>query len=396
MESEEIIKQNLLIIDDEVEITKTLHRQFRRKYNVFTTNNATDAFPILEKENIQVVLSDQRMPGITGIDFFKKIKDKYPDALKLILSGYSDIEAVIGAINEGQVFRYLTKPWNPMELELVVEEAFEKYELITKNRRLMKKLEDINLQLEEKVKARTRELETANQKLTALNIEKNKYVGMVAHDLRNPIGIALSFSDLLINEFDSLSKTEIVDFSKIINERCSFAVNLISQFLDVSKIEAGTFELNLEKHNYVDFVKNVVGRNSLLAKNKSQKISFKTDIPEIEFAFDKDKIEQVLSNIISNAIKFSMPYKKISVEIYVENGNVITRVIDEGQGIPKGEIEHIFNPYLATSVKSTAGEKSTGLGLAIVKKIVDAHQGEIKVESSFGKGSVFTVILPKK
>jgi DNA-binding NtrC family response regulator len=84
----------LLIIDDEVEITKSLVRQFRKKYNVFTTTNAEDGFKILEKENIQVILSDERMPGMTGVEFFTKIKDKYPDVLKLILTGYSDIEAV--------------------------------------------------------------------------------------------------------------------------------------------------------------------------------------------------------------------------------------------------------------------------------------------------------------
>ena len=128
---------NLLIVDDEVEITKSIARQFRRKYNVYSATSATNAISIMEKEHIQVILSDQRMPEMTGVDFFGAIKDKYPDALKLLLTGYSDIEAVIGAINEGQVFRYITKPWNPEELDSIVNEAFEKYELITNNRRLM-------------------------------------------------------------------------------------------------------------------------------------------------------------------------------------------------------------------------------------------------------------------
>ncbi len=97
-----------------------------------TAINVNEAIQVMENENIQVVVSDQRMPGLTGVDFFRKIKDRYPDALKLILTGYSDIEAVIGAINEGQVFRYITKPWNPVELEITIKEAFEKYELITK------------------------------------------------------------------------------------------------------------------------------------------------------------------------------------------------------------------------------------------------------------------------
>lgn len=390
---ENVDKYNLLIIDDEVEITKALNRQFRKKYNVFAANNANDAFPILEKEKIQVVLSDQRMPGLTGLDFFKRIKDKYPDALKLILSGFSDIEAVIGAINEGQVFRYLTKPWNPLELELALDEAFQKYELITNNRKLMRKLEEVNTQLEEKVILRTKELENANNKLTKLNIEKNKYLGIVAHDLRNPIGTALSFSDLLVTEYDSFSKDEKLEYLGIINERCSFSINLMSEFLDVSKIEAGIFELNTGKYDYVRFIKQVVERNSLLAKNKTQEIYFKTEASEIELIFDRNKLEQVFSNLLSNAVKFSFQGEKIGVEIATRNKEIITKIIDSGQGIPSEEIESIFNPYKSTTVKSTAGEKSTGLGLAIVKKIIDAHQGEITVESTPGVGTIFTIVL---
>lgn len=170
---------NLLIIDDELEITKSLERQFRRKYNVFTTTNAIEGLEIMEKEHIQVVLSDQRMPGMTGVDFFSKIKDKYPDALKLILTGYADIEAVIGAINEGQVFRYVTKPWNPDELDAIIKEAFEKHELITSNRLILRKLQDLNINLEDKIKKRTAELEEMNETLSELNIENNKSIEMI-------------------------------------------------------------------------------------------------------------------------------------------------------------------------------------------------------------------------
>lgn len=388
-------KHSLLIIDDEVEITKSLFRQFRRKYNVFAVNNANDAFPILDKEDIHVILSDQRMPGLTGVDFFSKIKDLYPDTLKLILSGYSDLEAVMGAINEGQVFRFLTKPWNPMELELALDEAFEKYDLVINNRELLHKLENVNFHLEEKVNERTSELEQANEKLMGLNIEKNRYVGMVAHDLRNPIGSAQAFSELLIDDYDDFSKQEKVRFLSIINERCSYAINLITSFLDVSKIEAGIFELHLEKHDYIKFVKNVVEQNSLFAKNKSQEIILKADVDVLEFAFDNDKLEQVLSNLLSNATKYSFQGKNIEVQIAVEDNKVITRVIDHGQGIPYAEISDLFNPYSKSSVKATAGEKSTGLGLAIVKKIVDAHKGEISVSSTPGKGSVFSICLPQ-
>lgn len=388
------LNHNLLVIDDEVEITKSLFRQFRRKYNVHVANSAEDALPILEKQDIQVVLSDQRMPGMTGITFFSAIKDKYPDALKLILTGYSDIEAVIGAINEGQVFRYLTKPWNPVELNMAIEEAFERHELVSNNRILLRKLKEANLTLENKVEERTQELAAANVNLKKLNIEKNKYIGIVAHDLRNPIGSAFSFSDLLIEDFEIIENTDKKNYLKIINERCLYSLNLISEFLDASKIEAGTFELKLQKQNYIEFINDCVKQNQILARNKLQTIEVLTENNEISLNFDRNKMEQVINNLLTNAIKYSHSNTKIRVEISVSDNNVITKIIDEGQGIPAHELSNLFNPYKTTSVKSTANEKSTGLGLAIVKKIIEAHNGSVSVESKVGVGSEFTFTLP--
>ncbi|MEI6143544.1 MAG: hybrid sensor histidine kinase/response regulator [Mariniphaga sp.] len=385
---------NLLIIDDEVEITKSLMRQFRRKYNVFSTIDPSEGFNIMEKENIQVVLSDQRMPGMTGIDFFMKIKNKYPDALKLILTGYTDIEAVIGAINEGQVFRYVKKPWIPDELESIVKEAFEKYELITNNRKLLHALQDANQNLEEKVKVRTTELEKANEKLSELNNEKNRYIGMVAHDLRNPIGVAESFSYILTEDYDDIPKEQKLEFLNYINQSCNFSLNLIHDFLDISKIEAGIFDLNLSQQEYISFIKTNIIQNEMLAKNKSQEIIVSTSQNSIYATFDKNKIQQVVNNLLSNAIKYSFPNTKIVIDISLINDQIVTQIIDQGQGIPEQELSKLFQPFQTTSARATANEKSTGLGLAIVKKIVEAHHGTIRVESTVGKGSTFIFAIP--
>ena len=386
---------NLLIIDDEVDITKALVRQFRRNYNVFATTEATEALKIMEQEKIQVVLSDQRMPGMTGVDFFAQIKDKYPDALKLILTGYSDIEAVIGAINEGQVFRYVKKPWNPDELDTIIREAFEKYELITNNRKLMVSLQEANQNLEEKVKVRTYELEKLNSRLSELNIEKNRYIGMVAHDLRNPIGVAASFSDLLIEDNSAISKEEQLEYLDQINKNCYFSLDLIRNFLDASKIEAGIFDLDLKVQDYLICVKDIIHQNEFIARGKSQQIILECSLSSVFAKFDANKMQQVLNNLLSNAIKYSLPNTTIMVHLLESDNEIITRIADQGQGIPENELSGIFNPFRTTSVKPTGNEKATGLGLAIVKKIIDAHSGRITVESQVGKGSVFSFSFPR-
>ncbi len=388
------LEYNLLIIDDEIEITKALTRQFRRDYNVFSTTNAEEGFAILEKENIQVVLSDQRMPGMTGTDFFSKIKDKYPDALKLLLTGYSDIEAVINAINEGQVFRYVTKPWNPTELDGIVKEAFEKYELITNNKKLVHNLNEANLNLEEKVKERTMELEKANNTLSELNVEKNKYIGMVVHDLRNPIGVAATFSEILIQDYDSIVKKKKLQYLGYISQHCHYSLNLMNEFLDVSKIEAGIFDLNLTQQDYIQLVNESIQQQSFKANRKSLELVLETDLQHLPVTFDNNKMLQVLNNLIGNSVKYSLPNSKIIIRIFLQDHVLMTQVIDFGQGIPVEEQSKLFKPFQTTSAKATADEKATGLGLAIVKKIVEAHQGTIQVESEAGKGSTFTFSFP--
>lgn len=386
---------NLLIIDDEIDILKALERLFRRKYNVFSTTSPQEALRIMEREEIQVVISDQRMPGMTGVDFFSCIKDMYPDTMKLILTGYTDIESVIGAINKGQVFRYVKKPWDPNDLDMIVREAFEKSELMADNRMLMNELRLMNLTLEEKVKNRTVELELLNQRLKEINQEKNRYIGMVAHDLRNPIGVAAVYSDLLLDEYDSTPREDQLQYIGQINESCYFSLDLIREFLDASKIEAGIFDLRIERNDYIEFVKEVIHQNEHFARIKSQKIGLDSSLENIEACFDTNKMQQVLNNLLSNAMKYSHPNTEISVMVLVDGRSIVTHVADQGLGIPNEEFSKIYQPFQTTSVKSTGNEKSFGLGLALVKKIVEAHVGKVWFESEVNKGSIFSFSFPQ-
>jgi PAS domain S-box-containing protein len=189
------IKQKLLIIDDEVDITKALVRQFKRRYTVFSANSALEAMSILEKEDIHVIISDQRMPSMTGIEFFSNIKSKYPDIIKLVLTGFTDINNVIDAINKGQVFRYITKPWNPEELDWTINEAFEKFSLQSRNKELLIELSKANAYLEEKVKERTEKLSELNDALTK-SISELKTKSNIIEAIFNSVpGIVFLYND---------------------------------------------------------------------------------------------------------------------------------------------------------------------------------------------------------
>ncbi len=164
----------LLIIDDEPEVLAALQRYFRRKYAVRIATSAEEGVRVLKESPVNVVISDQRMPGMKGTEFFRKIKEEHPDVVRMILTGYSDIDAVIAAINDGNIFRYITKPWNPEELDGIVREAFERYSLIRENRRLIRDLQDANVLLEGRVQERTLDLARTNGELQQELVERRK------------------------------------------------------------------------------------------------------------------------------------------------------------------------------------------------------------------------------
>lgn len=226
--------------------------------------------------------------------------------------------------------------------------------------------------------------------------ERNRYIGMVTHDLRNPIGVAVSFSEILIEDYDEIPKEMQIEYLGHINESCSYSLNLIKDFLDISKIEAGIFDLTITQVEYISFVKESIVKNMMLARNKAQDVVIIVSNDTITVNLDKNKILQVLNNLLSNAIKYSNPNTRIVIEISHTKDEVITKITDQGVGISPEDISKLFKPFKTASSKSVTGEKSTGLGLAIVKKIIDAHGGKISVESEVGVGSSFRFTIPHK
>lgn len=141
-------KINVLYIDDEVHNLTSFKASFRRSFNIYTAESAEDGGKLLDSEPIHVILSDQRMPKMTGIEFFEKIAHTHPDPIRILITGYTDINAVIDAINRGQVYKYLTKPWNEEDVKNYVQKAYEVFSLRKENIELTQKLLDANKKLE--------------------------------------------------------------------------------------------------------------------------------------------------------------------------------------------------------------------------------------------------------
>ena len=138
----------VLYVDDEINNLNSFKAGFRRDFEIYTASSAKEGRKILDNHEIGVIITDQRMPGMTGIEFLESILPVYPDTIRILLTGFSDINAVMDAINRGQVYKYLVKPWQNDELKMYIENALEIYHLRKENKELVRKLQKANIELE--------------------------------------------------------------------------------------------------------------------------------------------------------------------------------------------------------------------------------------------------------
>ena len=230
--------------------------------------------------------------------------------------------------------------------------------------------------------------------LERLNQLKTEFLGIAAHDMRNPIGCILALAKLLYLEAGTVLTEEQLEFLSDIERSSQFMLQLINDLLDISAIEAGRLHLNRRPSDPRKLLERNVSISAKLARQKQIHVDLQIEGELPKLSLDEGKIEQVLNNLISNAVKFSRPGAVVEVRAEAHDGGVLTSVRDQGPGIPETERDKLFQPYGRTSVRSTASEPSTGLGLAIARKIVEGHGGRIWMESQVGVGSVFLFTLP--
>lgn len=238
------------------------------------------------------------------------------------------------------------------------------------------------------------EIKEKNEELIQINQLKDRFLSMAAHDLRTPLAVfkhgIQNFLEGYLGEITQKQESIL----KLIFERVEGMNKLIDNLLDVEQIESGKLHLNCEKIDMKVFLDQFILECGELASAK--KIDLKLDIPQkLPTCFcDPMRVHQILCNLTSNAIKFSYENTQILILVKKQNSNIEISIQDQGQGIPKDDLDKLFMPFSKLSVKATAGEKSTGLGLTIVKKMVETHGGKIFVQSEYGKGSTFTFTLP--
>lgn len=240
------------------------------------------------------------------------------------------------------------------------------------------------------------ELESANRELVKLNEKKNEFLGIAAHDLRNPLGAIIGFIDMIIHDIKekNFHPDDGVAELEIVLKSARNMSQLINDLLDISAIESGKISLNLMPNDLNAILQDcgIIHRKAAQMKNIELEIVPNPDLPEV--MADRNRIAEVVDNLVSNAIKYTFPGGKVRVSAEAQKPFAVVHVEDTGQGLDENDLKEMFASFKKLSTRPTGGESSTGLGLAIVKKIVEVHGGAIKVRSQKGKGSTFSFSLP--
>lgn len=238
------------------------------------------------------------------------------------------------------------------------------------------------------------ELHYQNEELSALNAEKSELMGIVSHDLKNPIGAVRTYAELI--QSGMYSGDEILGAAGRIEQTSNRMLELVKNLLDVNHLESGGFQLNMVSFDITPLVEAAVYQYFTPAEAKNIVLNFSNEAEnESIVTVDEQAMTQVLDNLVSNAVKYSPLEKNIFVRLKSSNETVRVEIQDEGPGISEEDMKKLFGKFARLSAQPTGGEHSTGLGLSIVKKMVEAMNGKVWCESVLGEGAAFIVEFPK-
>ncbi len=353
-------KIKVLYVDDEVNNLMSFQAGFRRHYEIFTATSVAEGLGILNENEIHVILADQRMPKTTGVEFFSIVRKAHPHPIRILITGYSDIDAIVDAVNNGEIFRYIKKPWDELELKNAIQNAYEVYA----TRRTLKD--------------KILELERANDEI-------NRFVYSTSHDLRSPLANILG----------------IVNLAKL------------QQPLDdpnnyYGMIESCVTKMDVFIHKIIEYYKGIrvdnvnetIEFNKLLEDSislcnmQNPQIVFDVNVDQtVEFQSDGFRLSLILNNLISNAVKYQRKEEenpKITIHVSVTQTEALVIIEDNGVGIIDDHLNKIFQIFF----RSTDYRNGLGIGLYIVKEALTRIGGDITVKSDFGKGTRFTLTVP--
>ena len=373
----------LLIEDNLAEarlLKEILKGNEKKEFHLVNVSRLSEAISLLQQTNFDVILLDLTLPDSQGLESLAPLLITAPKLPIVVLTNTNDDNLALAALRQGAQ-DYLIK--REVSLEILTRSLCYAIE----RKQMEEALRESNEALKMSVIERTNQLEKAQE----LNQLKTEFVSMLSHDFRNPLNKILLSAGLLEESRDRLTKDQQVSYFRMIRSAIKDMDQLLTEVLLIGRADSGRLYCQFDPVDLLDYCQKLV--ESFIVKPEHQSaIIFQVEGSLERGLWDVNLIKHILTNLLGNAIKYSPQGNPVEFKIIVESEQVVFKIVDRGIGIPSKDQEHLFKPfYRGSNVDNIQG---TGLGLAIVGRCVEAHKGQIHLESEEGKGTKITVILP--
>ncbi|MSU61856.1 MAG: hybrid sensor histidine kinase/response regulator [Pedosphaera sp.] len=371
----------ILVVDDVLQNIQVVVTMLREAgYSIMPATSGAAALQRVQKKPPDLILLDLMMPDMDGLEVCRRLKAE-PATRNIpiiFLTASNEMSHLVQGLEAGAV-DYVTKPFNPPELLARVRTHLE-----------LKHSRDIIVRYTEQ--------------LAHLNNEKNEFMGIAAHDLRNPLSAIKGYAEMMVEDANALALGEVKDLKacaveldangRKIGDTAARMAEMVQNLLDANRIERGEMQLNLVPIDLAAAVAAVLETQRPRAVAKQQTFHWQNEAGPVSVLADATVLTQVIENLVSNAVKYSPTGKNIYVRLRRSPDGTRIEVQDEGPGLSAEDQKKLFGKFARLSAKPTGGEHSTGLGLSIVKKMVEAMNGKVWCESELGKGATFFAEFP--
>ncbi len=373
----------ILVVDDEERLRESLKKMLVMDgFSVSTAGSGKEGIDVLMSGPHDIAIVDLIMPGTDGMWLIDEIARQGLDIGIIVVTGFGTVDHAVRAMKLG-AWDFIQKPIEYELLNMVVKRAMEKVRLLREKRAA-----------EERIRLQNEALIRTNRKLKELDKLKANFLSKAVHELRSPLTVIGCTLELVREDLEKKGPPELLTQ---LDHAITFANNMantVNEMLDINMIVSGKIKIDMKWDDIADVVRGAAEGTTFLVRKNGLRLEF--DIPEsrVEIDFSKNRIEQVMINLIGNAVKFTPPGGVIKVSLVDEKERVVVSVSDTGIGIPPENLSSVFDEFF--QVRKGDSKKGAGLGLSICKKIIEAHKGEIWVESEEGKGSTFFFSIPKR
>jgi signal transduction histidine kinase len=388
----------ILLVDDESRNLDALEAILSDPaYQLLRAEDAEQALRLLLDHDVAAIVLDIKMPGVSGFELARMIKNtkRFRETPIVFLTAYLvDDEDVIAGYGAGGV-DYLTKPLNPIILRHKVGVFADLYRKTRELAAVNAELAKLNERLEERVLERTAELQKSEAEVRAAGVQKDEFLAVLAHELRNPLAPLRTGLDLLLrHQSKAEAAPPVARALSAMNRQLDHMVRLIDDLLDVSRISRGLLELKREPVELSAVLKSTIEGVRPFFERRNHVLSAQIS-GEIQAEADHTRIAQILTNLLHNAAKFTPANGSIRIELTEEGGNAVFRVTDSGAGIRSDQLERVFDMFARIERPGVSAEPGLGIGLALARRLADMHGGRLSVSSpGEGQGTTFTLQIP--